>query len=165
MTNLLQVGELTSNISEIPTFQGLSETCEFHFSGKLGNGEVASFNISIKDSTGKEVGYSIFMLKRNFIPFQVEGIEPNYTVMGRVENLTSDSTLYIKGLGTLLFRRSLELVNDLKEKCKEKGLITEESTVGLVIDVLNHRNGWTERRCNQFNIPKLRGENHWGKLI
>ena len=85
--------------------------------------------------------------------------------MGRVDNLTSDSSGRIPGIGTYLFQRSLELANELSRKCKEKGLITEESTVGLVIDVLNHRNGWTERRCKQYAIPKLRGEHHWGKLI
>ncbi len=164
MNSLIVDGSRTDSL-EITLPPGLIEKCEFHYKSILGVAEVASFRISITDVTGKEVGYSQFMLKKNIFKFQVEGIEPDYTVMGRVENLTSDSVSSISGLGTYLFKRSLELSIDLKRKCKEKGLISDDSTVGLVIDVLSRRISWTERRCIQFKIPKLRGDHHWGKLI
>jgi len=164
MNSLIVDGSRIDSL-EITLPPGLIEKCEFYYISKFGSAEVASFRISITDVTGKEVGYSQFMLKKNIFKFQVEGIEPDYTVMGRVDNLTTNSSQRIPGIGTYLFQRSLELANDLKRKCNEKGLITEKSTVGLVLDVLSRRISWTERRCVQFNIPKLRGDHHWGKLI
>jgi len=165
MTNP-SLSEIVSNgLIETSRFPNLSEKVDFYYTGKLGNGEIASFRISITGSSGKEVGYSEFMLKKNFVPFQVGGIYPDFTIMGRIENLIQDPNLKTPGLGTYLFERSLEISSLLKQKCIVKELIRNDSTVGLVIDVLNNKMSWTRNRCLQFKIPQLRGENHWGKLI